>query len=144
MTFSTSLLERLARSTVGQAALAQEQAEILSSRRQLVEQLAELDRKHAKAWPPLVAARDRARDAVKTAEKAVKDAQEVLRQAEHARASENITFDAACHSREHQLRQTAPAAIADFLKELLELQLRISGRGQSSGALESSQVLVGD
>lgn len=118
---SSRLLERLAKTELGQQLLAEETAEVLAHRQELAGEIERLTAEEEQALPSLLEAEQKALAAVERAREKLKAAQEAHGQAVAARTHLCNSHQMRRTQLESELYTTAPPAIAAFRGWLQDL-----------------------
>lgn len=118
---SPKLLERLAKTTLGQQLLAEEATEILAHRKELAAEIKRLTAELEAKLPALQDAEAKALAAVERAREKLRAVQEAHGQAVNARTHLCNSHDMRRTQLESELYQTAPPAIAQFRGQMQDL-----------------------
>lgn len=110
------LLAQLLDSPIAKQLLGDEQKRLAAERTRLSNALADLDRKHEVAFPPLIAAVVAAETLVTEARTALRRAEAKLSKAWQAQVGASLAHADARTALEQQLRATADPAIATFIR----------------------------
>jgi hypothetical protein len=108
----------------GQKAMAQESAKVKRQRAEAAAELLRLEGQRDKILPPLVKARDQAVAKYRAAEKALRELAKEYGQAELARMSAQADLEMQIATQERILRDTAPAAVEAFQRQIEDLVSR--------------------